>query len=52
MKNYYEILEVDRNASQEVLEKALPKELEEYYTNSYIETYMDNIDIRSDSRVN
>jgi hypothetical protein len=38
--------------NKEVLEKALPKELEEYYTDSYIETYMDNIDIRSDSRVN
>ena len=38
--------------NKEVLEKVLPKELEEYYTDSYIETYMDNIDIRSDSRVN
>jgi hypothetical protein len=38
--------------NKEVLEKTLPKELEEYYTDSYIETYMDNIDIRSDSRVN
>ena len=38
--------------NKEVLEKALPKELEEYYTDSYIETYMDNIDIRFDSRVN
>ena len=38
--------------NKEVLEKSLPKELEEYYTDSYIETYMDNIDIRSDSRVN
>ena len=38
--------------NKEVIEKALPKELEEYYTDSYIETYMDNIDIRSDSRVN
>lgn len=40
------------NDNKEVLEKALPKELEEYYTDSYIETYMDNIDIRTDSRVN
>ena len=38
--------------NKEFLEKALPKELEEYYTDSYIETYMDNIDIHSDPRVN
>ena len=38
--------------NKEVLEKAMPKKLEEYYTDSYIETYMDNIDIHSDPRVN
>lgn len=38
--------------NKEVLEKTLPKELEEYYTDDYIEYYMDNIDIRFDPRVN
>lgn len=38
--------------NKEVLEKALPKELEEYYTDVYIESYMDDIDIRFDPRVN